>query len=64
MIKKQAKKVSREARVLKEAKGHDERILDGLSLPNQNEMCINKYNMVVFYKMFRKYNEIQLQNAK
>ena len=33
---------------------------DGPSQPNQNTIIINIMNMVVFYKMWKKYNEIQL----
>ena len=34
---------------------------DGLSHPNQNN---NKQNMVIFYKKWKKYNEIQLTKNK
>ena len=40
----------------------EKRSPDGLSLPNQN--IINKHNMVVFYKIRKNYNEIQLIKNK
>ena len=35
---------------------------DTLSLPNQNN--INKHNMVLFYMVWKKYNEIQYTKIK
>ena len=33
--------------------------VDGLNYPNQNE---NKHDLLVFYKTWKKYDEIQLTN--
>ena len=42
--------------------GTKEKCPDGLSLPNNYN--INKHNMVLFYKMCKKYNEIQSTKNK
>ena len=43
--------------------GTNKRSPDGLSHPNQNTIII-KQNMVIFYKKWKKYNEIQLTKSK
>ena len=64
-IKKQTKEVRREAWVWKKAKRarNKKRCPDGLSHPNQKTIIINK-NVVIFYKKWKKYNEIQLTKSK
>ena len=42
--------------------GKNKRSPDGLLYPNQNNN--NKQNMVIFYKKWKKYNEIQLTKSK
>ena len=37
---------------------------DGLSPPDQNTILINTINMVLFYKIRKRYNEIQLTKNK
>ena len=43
--------------------GTNKRSPDGLSHPNQNPRIINKYGNI-FYKKWKKYNEIQLTKSK
>ena len=44
--------------------GTNKRSPDGLSHPNQNTILINEQHMVIFYKKWKKYNEIQLTKSK
>ena len=44
--------------------GTNKRSPDDLLHPNQNTIIINKQNVVIFYKKWKKYNEIQLTKNK
>ena len=54
--------IKRETSMESSKAGTNEKSPDGLSLPNQNIMLINY--MVLFQKIEKKYNEIQLTKKK
>ena len=61
---RQTKTVKSEAWVWKKSKaGTKERSPDRISLPNQNTIFINMKGYYLFYKIWKKYNEIQLTKS-